>query len=62
MTTLGFDKKIKNDDKTKYYTFFSKSKAEIIINDSDIHGMFKSICTSYIKHTKIFRKRFRVDY
>ena len=62
MTTLGFDKKIKNDDKTKYYTFFSNSKAEIVTNDSGIHGMFKSICTSYIKYTKIFRKRFRVDY
>ena len=29
-------KKIKSDDKTKYDTFYSSSKAEAIINESDI--------------------------
>ena len=33
----------KNDseDKTKYDTFYSHSKAETIINESDIDGVFK---------------------
>ena len=29
-------KKIKSEDKTKYDNFYSSSKAEIIINESDI--------------------------
>ena len=49
----------KNDseDKTKYDTFYSHSKAETIINESDIDGVFK---LNYIKHTKIL-KRFGLD-
>ena len=30
-----------NEDKTKYDTFYSHSKAETIINESDIDGVFK---------------------
>ena len=46
-----------------YDNFFSSSKAEIIINESDIEDLFKSIYTAIItKHEKIFRKRFRLDY
>ena len=43
MTTLvlGF-KKIKIDDKTLYSTFYSNSKAEKIINESDIDYIFES--------------------
>ena len=41
-------KKIENKDKVKYDTFYSHSKAEIIINDSDIDDMFKSIYTTVI--------------
>ena len=36
-------KKIESDDKTKYDTFHSQSKAETIINESDIDGVFESI-------------------
>ena len=45
MTTLVLVfKKIESEDKTKKDTFFySKSKAETIINESDINDMFKSV-------------------
>ena len=33
-------KKIESKDKTKYDTFYSSSKAEIIINKSDIDDVF----------------------
>ena len=36
-------KKIENEDKTKYDTFYSNSKAEIIINDSDIKDVTSNI-------------------
>ena len=49
-------KKIESEDKTKYDTFYSSSKAEIIINESDIYDVFQSILL------QIFRKRFRLDY
>ena len=45
-------KKIENEDKTKYDNFYSNSKAKIIIN----------LYYNYNKHTKIFSKRFRLDY
>ena len=49
ITTLVLEfKKIENDDKTKYETFYSHSKAETIINKSDIDGIFKSICTTIL--------------
>ena len=41
-------KKIENEDKTKYDNFYSSSKAEIIINESDIDDMFQSIYTTII--------------
>ena len=49
MTTLikKFEK-IENDDITKYNTFYSNSKAEKIINESDIEDVFKSIYTTTI--------------
>ena len=36
-------KKIECDDETKYDTFCSNSKAEIIVNESDINDVFQSI-------------------
>ena len=39
-------KKIESDDKTKYDNFYSNSKAEMIINDSDIDDVFESVDTA----------------
>ena len=41
-------------------TLYSNSKAEIIINESDIDDVFESIYTT--KHAKIFRKILTLDY
>ena len=38
-------KKMESEDKTNYDTFYSHSKAEKIINESDIDDIFKSIYT-----------------
>ena len=44
VTTLVSEfKKIECDDETKYDTFYSNSKAEIIVNESDIDDVFQSI-------------------
>ena len=42
--------KIESKDKTKYDNFYSNSKAEIIINESDIEDVFKSIYTTIISN------------
>ena len=64
MTTLVLEfKKIGNDDKLVYDTFYSHPKAETIINETDIGNAFKSIYTTIISNlTKIFRKKFRLDF
>ena len=36
-------KKVKSHDKTKYSIFYLNSKAETIINESDIDNLFESI-------------------
>ena len=41
-------KKIESEDKTKYDNFYSNSKAEIIINESDIDDVLQSIYTTTI--------------
>ena len=41
-------KKVQSEDKTKYDHFYSSSKAEIIINKSDIDNVFQSIYTTVI--------------
>ena len=46
-------KKIEKEDKTKYDNFYSSSKAEIIINESDI-DVFKSIYTTIISNMQKF--------
>ena len=47
MTTsvLVFEK-IESQDKTKCDNFYSSSKAEVIINESDIDDVFQSIYTT----------------
>ena len=47
VTILVF-KKIESKDKTKYNNFYSSSKAEIIINESEIDNVFKSIYVTII--------------
>ena len=42
--------KIESEDKTKYDTFYSNSKAEIIINESNIDDVFKSNYTAVISN------------
>ena len=41
-------KKIESEDKTKYDTFYSNSKAKEVINNSDIYDVFESIYTTII--------------
>ena len=43
-------KKIESKDKTKCDTFYSNSKAEIIINESNIDDLFKSIYTTVMSN------------
>ena len=43
-------KEIESDDKTKYYTLYSNSKAEIIINESNTDDVFESIYTTIISN------------
>ena len=43
-------KKIENDIKTKYDTFYSNSKAKMIISESDIDDLFESIYTTIISN------------
>ena len=45
---LEFEKKIESDDETKYSTFYSSLKAEIVINGSDIDEVFESIYITII--------------
>ena len=45
-------KKIESEDKTKYDIFYSISKPEIIINESGIDDVFKSIYSTIIKKYK----------
>ena len=54
MTTLvSVIKKIQSEDKAKYDTFYSSSKAEIIINKSDTDDVFQSIYTTIILNIRI---------
>ena len=43
-------KKVESEDKTKYNTFNSHSKAEKIINESDINDEFDAIYTTIISN------------
>ena len=51
MSTLALVfKKIENEYKTKYDNFYSNSKAEITINESDIDDVFELINTTIISN------------
>ena len=53
MTTLALVfEKIESEDKTKYGTLYL-SKAEIIVNESDIDDVFKSIYTTVISNIQM---------
>ena len=43
-------KKIENEDKTKYDNFYSSSKVEIIINETDTDNVFQSIYITIISN------------
>ena len=45
-------KKIESENKTKYGNFYSSSKAEIIINESDIDNVFQSVYNAIITNIK----------
>ena len=47
-------KNIESDNKTKHAIFYSNSKAEIIINESDIDDVFWSIYTTIISNIQKF--------
>ena len=51
VTTLFLEfENIESDDKTKYDTYYSQSKAETIINESDIDDIFESIYTTILSN------------
>ena len=53
MATLALVfKNTEGEDKPKYDNFYSSSKAEIIINESDIDDVFQSIYTTIITNIK----------
>ena len=43
-------KKLRSEDKTNYDNFYLNSKAEIIINESDIDEVFESIYTTNLSN------------
>ena len=51
VTTLLFEK-IESEDKTNYDNFYSSSKAEIIVNESDIDDVFESIYSTIISNIR----------
>ena len=54
-------KKIKGENKKKYDNFYPSSKAEIIINESDVDDMLQSIYTTIITNIqKSLGLRFRL--
>ena len=58
VTTLVLEfKKIENDDETKYTTIYSNSKAETIINKSDIDNIFESISTTIISNMQKYHAK-----
>ena len=43
---------MEKNDNTKYSIFYTNLKAEIIINESGIDDVFKSICSTIISNTQ----------
>ena len=54
ITLILMLKKIEREDKNKYDTFNAHSKAETIINERDIDGLFKSIYTAVLSNKQKF--------
>ena len=55
VATLALEfNEIESDDETKYSTFYSPLKAEIVVNDSDIDEGFESIYITVISNNKKF--------
>ena len=53
MTTLVLEfKKIENDDETKFTTIYFNSKAETIINETDIDDVFESVYTTITSNAR----------
>ena len=51
VTTLVVEfKKIESDDETKHSTFYSNSKAEAVVNESNIDDIFQSIYTTIMSN------------
>ena len=47
-------KKTESEDKTKHKTFYSNSKAEIILNEIEIDDVFKLIYTTFKSNIENF--------
>ena len=63
VTTLVLElKKIESDDKTKYDIFYSNSKQKQLLMKVTFVTYLNQSILSYIKHAKIYRKNFRLDY
>ena len=51
LTTLVLEfRKIQSDNKTQYSTFYSHSKSETIVNESDIDDVLESVYTTVISN------------
>ena len=63
MTLVLQSKKRESDDETKYSSFYSTSKAETIVNESEIDDVYESIIVRlYQTFFKISWKRFGLYY
>ena len=63
VTTLVLEfRETERDDRTKFSTFHSSSKTEMIIIQSGIDNVFESIYSTIIKITRIFGKRFSLHH
>ena len=54
MATLVLEfKKIENDDKTNYSSFYSNPKEETVVNESDIDDVFESVYITIISKIQV---------
>ena len=60
-TLVFMFEKIEREDKTKNETFYSDSKSEIIINESDI-DLFQSIYATVISNIQKFLRKVQAYY
>ena len=50
-------KKIESEDKTKYDSFYSSSKAEITISESEIDNVFQSIFITIMENKQKYLRK-----